>query len=139
ADDPAALPTTAAGREATAAGREATAAGREATAAGREATAAGREATAAGREATAAGEEATAKWDEIKEFFVVPDEYRGRLGEYRSLLTFDQAAGRATSQVKTPEDWAERREEIRQYWQTVIGMWPELLDRPRMNIVASEQ
>lgn len=85
-----------------------------------------------------AGGEATANWNAIKEYFVVPDEYQGHLGEYRSLLTFDKEAGQATRQVETPQDWAERREELRQYWQAVIGKWPDLLDRPRMNILASE-
>src|SRR5690606_21075754 len=40
----------------------------------------------------AASSEAKAKWDEIKQFFVVPDEYRGKLGKFRSLLTFDADA-----------------------------------------------
>ena len=88
--------------------------------------------------ANAAGSETTAKWDEIKEFFVVPDEYQGQMGEYRSVLTFDSEAGQAARQVKTPEDWAERREEIRQYWQKVMGQWPQVLEHPRMKVLASE-
>lgn len=85
-----------------------------------------------------AGNEATAKWDDIKEFFVVPDEYQGKLGEYRSLLTFDSDDAHGAKQVETPEDWALRRQEIREYWLDAIGQWPELLERPRMNILASE-
>lgn len=88
--------------------------------------------------ATDGGNDATAKWNLIKEFFVVPEEYRGKLGEYRSLLAFDREAGQAAKQVETPEDWALRRQQIRRYWEAVIGEWPKLLDRPRMKILASE-
>lgn len=84
------------------------------------------------------GSDAATKWNAIKEHFVVPVEYQSQLGEYRSLLTFDKHAGEATRQVQSPEDWAERRGELRQYWQSVMGEWPELLDRPRMKILASE-
>ncbi len=83
-----------------------------------------------------------AKWDELSEFFTVPEVYQGKLGKYRSLLTFDgetaKEAANGTAQVRTPEDWARRREEIRTYWHSVMGQWPALLERPRMKILASE-
>lgn len=90
-------------------------------------------------EADDARHAATAKWQEISEFFVVPEAYRGQLGEYRSLLTFDKHGAHPSRQVASAEDWALRREEIRRYWQSVMGPWPELLDRPRMNILASQK
>ena len=104
---------------------------------------AGPTAVAAGKADTAADAgDATAKWNELSEFFTVPEPYQGQLGEYRSLLAFDdktaKEAGEGAAQVRTPADWARRREEIRSYWHSVMGQWPALLEQPRMKILASE-
>lgn len=62
-----------------------------------------------------------------------PEEFKGKFGEYRSVMTFDDG-----TPVKTKEDWARRREEIRTYWHGVMGEWPPLVEKPRMTLSASE-
>src|SRR4051812_48150662 len=63
--------------------------------------------------------------ESIAPFFVPPKECAGQMGEFRSLMKFDD--GR---EVKTPQDWAKRRAEIREYWEKKLGKWPALLERP---------
>lgn len=64
----------------------------------------------------------------IAGFFEPPAKYSGDLGSYRSPLLFDD--GRP---VKSSEDWAHRRLEIRKAWLGAIGPWPALLDHPRLD------
>jgi len=61
-----------------------------------------------------------------------PRQYAGRFGSYRSLLRFDD--GRP---VATAQDWRLRREQIVHEWQEIIGRWPPLLSRPRLERMAS--
>lgn len=65
--------------------------------------------------------------------FAPPSEYKDKLGDYRSVMTFDDG-----SPVQTPQDWARRREEIRAYWHRVMGPWPALVEKPRIRIGAKE-
>lgn len=51
-----------------------------------------------------------------------------------SLLRF--AEGRA---VRTAADWSTRRQEIRSYWDAVLGPWPPLLSEPRLEVIGSER
>jgi len=66
-------------------------------------------------------------WSEMEKFFAPPEEYKGKLGEYRPLMTFDDGAP-----VKTPQDWLRRREEILRYWHGVMGPWPAIVEKPRI-------
>lgn len=68
--------------------------------------------------------------DLLSPLFSPPAEYAGQLGGFRSPLKFDD--GR---EVKTPADWAKRRQEIRQHWMEVMGPWPPLLEKPRLTIL----
>jgi len=63
-----------------------------------------------------------------EKFFAPPEEYKGKFGDYRSVLTFDDG-----TPVKSPEDWSRRREEIRKYWHGAMGAWPPLVEKPRIN------
>jgi dienelactone hydrolase len=65
--------------------------------------------------------------------FQPPEEYKGKTGDYRSVLTFDDG-----TPVKTPADWPRRREEIRKYWHGVMGAWPPLVEKPRIKLEAGE-
>lgn len=67
-------------------------------------------------------------WEKIGGFFSPPPQFQNDLGTYRSVLQF--ADGRP---VKTPEDWSERRQELLQQWQAVLGPWPPLLEKPSMH------
>jgi hypothetical protein len=64
---------------------------------------------------------------EIAPFFQSPAEFAGLPGDYRSPLTF--ADGR---EVKTAAEWPQRRQEILDAWHTLLGPWPSLLERPKL-------
>jgi len=83
--------------------------------------------------AAAQGQEPGSPWAAMEKFFTPPDEFKGRLGDYRSVMKFDDG-----SPVKTPQDWARRREEIRAYWHRVMGPWPPLVERPRIKFQEKE-
>jgi dienelactone hydrolase len=71
-------------------------------------------------------------WRKISGFFNPPEEYKGKYGTYRSPLKFYD--GRT---VKTAEDWRERRTEILEKWNKMMGEWPPLLKDQRMEFVDS--
>ncbi|HYE21865.1 MAG TPA: prolyl oligopeptidase family serine peptidase [Tepidisphaeraceae bacterium] len=71
-------------------------------------------------------------WETIKPYMAPPAEFAGKLGEYRSPLKFEN--GR---EVKSPEQWAERRKEILAKWTGVMGAWPAAVAEPRITVVES--
>lgn len=68
-----------------------------------------------------------ALWKKIAPFMQPPAEFAGKFGPYRSPLKF--ADGKV---VKTAEDWARRREEIRKMWHERLGAWPPLVEKPKI-------
>src|SRR5262245_12109220 len=66
-------------------------------------------------------------WPEMQQFFTPPEEFKGQLGDYRSVLTFDDG-----TPVRTPQDWPRRRKEILDYWHGAMGPWPALVEKPRI-------
>ncbi len=71
---------------------------------------------------------------ELAAFFQPPEQYRSDLGKFRSPLLF--ADGQP---VKTAADWQRRRAEILSTWQRLMGPWPALLDKPRVETVKTTQ
>lgn len=71
------------------------------------------------------GPDGKTDWKEISKYFSPPEEFDGKLGDYRPVLLFGDG-----SPVKTPEDWQRRREEILGHWHGVMGEWPPLIERP---------
>jgi dienelactone hydrolase len=71
-----------------------------------------------------------AAWERIAPWFTPPAEFASDFGNYKSPLTFED--GRA---VQSPEDWAKRRKEILDYWHKVMGPWPPLIERPKIDIL----
>lgn len=69
----------------------------------------------------------------LKEAFAPPEEYAGDLGEFRSVMKFYD--GRP---VRSPEDWTERRAEIKTRWSDLMGEWPPLLKDQTLEVIASE-
>jgi hypothetical protein len=67
----------------------------------------------------------------IAPFFGPPAPFAADFGGYRTLLRFDD--GRP---VRDAEDWAARRREILAYWNRLMGAWPALLERPRIEWLA---
>lgn len=62
-----------------------------------------------------------------------PAEFAGDLGAFRPVLRFED--GRL---VRTAAEWSERRSEIWGYWHRVMGPWPALIARPKLEVLASE-
>lgn len=63
-------------------------------------------------------------------FSAPPREWEAQRGEYRSPLLFHDG-----SRAGSSDDWPRRRAEILDYWQEVLGPWPPVIDRPRMDVV----
>lgn len=72
--------------------------------------------------------------EQIADIFQPPDEFAGELGDFRNVLKFDD--GRP---VKTPDDWARRRKEIRRTWHQFMGPWPPLVQRPKVEVLESQR
>lgn len=66
-------------------------------------------------------------------YFRPPQEFVDQFGDYASPLTFDD--GRPVENVY---QWSLRRREIRKRWEAALGAWPPPVERPRVEIVASE-
>ena len=80
-------------------------------------------------------EEPTVTWQDLLPFFEPPDEFKGKLGAYRSAMTFDSPA---SDGVKSPADWPRRRAEIAEYWHSAMGKWPALVAKPGIELAAKE-
>jgi dienelactone hydrolase len=70
--------------------------------------------------------EADLRWSRLAPFFQPAAGFEQHYGAYRSPLKFYD--GRA---VKS-QDWPLRRQELQQYWHGVMGPWPGLIGRPRI-------
>lgn len=68
--------------------------------------------------------------EQLVPLFLPPAEYANQVGNFRSPLKF-----RDGREVKTPEEWAKRREEIRRHWFDVMGPWPPLLAQPHLTVL----
>jgi hypothetical protein len=64
----------------------------------------------------------------IKSSFTPPPEFIGDFGTYKSLLTFQNG-----KHVKTAAGWQKRRREIITTWRSLIGFWPELIEKPKIH------
>jgi len=67
-------------------------------------------------------------------FFSPPSELAGDVGGYKSPLIFDDG-----TKVKTPGDWQRRRKEILQTWCGYLGEWPDLIEKPKVEYLATER
>jgi dienelactone hydrolase len=54
-------------------------------------------------------------------------QFAGDCGKYRSPLLFDDG-----TPVRTPADWAKRREQIVATWWDLIGRWPPSIENPQV-------
>jgi dienelactone hydrolase len=62
-----------------------------------------------------------------------PAEYANSFGSYQTLLR--DAANRS---VTNQNQWQAKREEIRSYWDALLGPWPPLLPSPKLEIIHTE-
>jgi dienelactone hydrolase len=63
-------------------------------------------------------------------FFTPPEKYRTDFGSFRSPLLFADG-----TRVRTAADWPRRRAEILSTWHKVMGPWPPLIEKPRVEVV----
>ena len=70
---------------------------------------------------------------EIVPFFRPPPELADDFGKYLSPLKFYYGAP-----VKTRADWERRREEILNTWHGIMGDWPPLIEKPKIEYMAKE-
>jgi hypothetical protein len=66
-------------------------------------------------------------WNRIAPFFTPPSEFASDFGNYKSPLSFFDG-----TPVKTPSQWPKRRQEILTCWHGMMGAWPPLLDKPKI-------
>jgi len=76
--------------------------------------------------------------DDIPEAFASafrpPAEFRDDMGSYKSPLIFND--GRP---VRDAAGWRERRKEILATWQGIMGAWPPLIERPKLEVLGTER
>lgn len=66
--------------------------------------------------------------------FAPPAELAKDFGTYKSPLKFDNG-----TDVKTAADWTKRRAEIKKYWHGLMGEWPALIEKPKVELGAKEE
>lgn len=67
-------------------------------------------------------------------YFQPPAELAGEFGGYRTPLKFDDG-----TPVRTAADWARRRGEILKYWHAQLGEWPQLIEKPKLELGVKER
>jgi len=73
-------------------------------------------------------------WEGIAPYFKPPKVWRGKFGKYRSSLLFNDG-----SKVRTPKDWKIRRAEILKDWQDLLGQWPALITKPKVQVLEEKR
>src|ERR1041384_2067695 len=69
---------------------------------------------------------------ELAEYFAPPEKYRSDFGNFRSPLLFNDG-----TRVQNANDWKRRRKEILSAWQTIMGPWPPLIEKPRVEVIST--
>lgn len=81
----------------------------------------------------AADENAETLHKRLEPFFNPPADLARDLGTFRSPLKFYDG-----TPVKTAADWPKRREEILKKWHELMGPWPELVAKPKIEYLEKE-
>src|SRR5262249_51829552 len=69
-------------------------------------------------------------WRALEHYFIPPQQYEGKMGSFRSPLLF-----RDGKRAQTVSDWKRRRAEILKEWMGLMGAWPPVIQRPRMDVL----
>jgi hypothetical protein len=72
-------------------------------------------------------------WRTIAPFFR-PPEGAAKSGPYRSPLMFNDG-----TMVRSAADWPRRRQEILDTWHGLMGPWPAVLERPRVEVLGKSR
>ncbi|MBM3333799.1 sialidase [Candidatus Sumerlaeota bacterium] len=67
-------------------------------------------------------------------YFSPPPNLANDFGKYKSPLKFDDGTS-----VKSAKDWQKRRQEILTEWHGLMGSWPPLIEKPKIEHLAKEQ
>jgi hypothetical protein len=70
----------------------------------------------------------------IAPFFNPPPELAKEFGSFRSPLLFHDG-----SHVASPADWERRRAEILREWHEFMGPWPEIIEKPKIEVTAESR
>jgi hypothetical protein len=70
-------------------------------------------------------------WRTIAPFFQPPPDFAEKFGNYRSPLLLNDG-----SRVRSLADWPRRRKEILDTWHGLMGSWPAVLEKPKMEILS---
>src|SRR5215472_19135970 len=73
-------------------------------------------------------------WKTIAPFFKPPAEFAGELGSYRSPLVFKDGM-----RVRSADDWQRRRKELLDDWMALMGPWPAIIEKPKLEVLANEE
>jgi pimeloyl-ACP methyl ester carboxylesterase len=79
---------------------------------------------------TSASAQEASGWTNLAPFFQPPASVVETSNLYRSPLFFSDG-----SRVQSAAEWPRRRAEIREQWMNLMGPWPALLERPRMEVI----
>ncbi len=71
-------------------------------------------------------------WEKIEPYFSPPSHLSDKYGSYRSPLKFYDGQS-----VETAEDWVERRGEILDKWNEMMGTWPPLIEHQEVTYLDS--
>jgi hypothetical protein len=71
--------------------------------------------------------------ESIRPFFAPGAQFANDFGSYRSPLTFNDG-----TPVKTPADWQKRRAEILATWRNLLGTWPPLIEKPKVQYLEQQ-
>ena len=71
---------------------------------------------------------------DLADSFHPPTKYENQYGNFRSPLLFENG-----TRVTSPADWRKRREEILQRWMEIMGPWPALLEKPKVEILDQKE
>lgn len=78
--------------------------------------------------------DADAVWKKIEPYFKPPAELATDLGSFKSPLQFYDGAP-----VKSRAAWDKRRQEILKTWHDLMGHWPPVIDKPKVEYLEKEQ
>lgn len=77
---------------------------------------------------------ATECWKQIAPLFTPPQEFAGDFGRFRTPFGFYNG-----DMVRTAADWQRRRQEILTRWQSLMGKWPPVIEKPKVEIVKTSR
>jgi dienelactone hydrolase len=75
-----------------------------------------------------------AAWRTIAPFFQPPADLARQLGKYRSPLVFEDG-----TRVRSAKEWPRRRRELLEAWHGLMGPWPALLEKPKVEILSESR